>query len=294
MASLKDNLAYIFASMTIAVAKHLSLKQANLFGSVLGNLFYHLLPSRRKIATENIERALGPDIDRAEIDRIVKEVFRNIVRTFIESYCVNRLDDDKVKKIIVSSDLDVLKKVHDAGKGAVLVTAHFGNWELLPRWVTSLGYEFDALAAIQHNAKIDRLITNLRERKNVRVIPVNKSAPRKVFQALKANRFVGIVADQHDPSRSLIMDFFGRKAAVPRGPALFAIKAGCPVIPLLIRRESYERYFIIVGESIYPSQIDGELEEKICEISARYNKFFEENIRKYPAQWMWTHRRWKI
>jgi len=294
MAPLKDNLAYFFASMAIAIAKHLSMKQADSFGSVLGNLFYHLLPSRRKIATENIERALGSDIGSAEIDGIVKEVFQNIVRTFIESYCVNRLDDDKVRKIIVSSDLDVLKKAHDAGKGAILVTAHFGNWELLPRWVTSLGYEFDALAAIQHNAKIDCLITNLRETKNVKVIPVNKNASRKVFQALKANRFVGIVADQHDSSQSLIMDFFGRKAAVPKGPALFSIKADCPVIPVMVRRESCERYVIIMGDPIYPSQIDVELEKKIYDISARYNKFFEENIRKYPAQWMWTHRRWKI
>ncbi|MFQ5454484.1 MAG: lysophospholipid acyltransferase family protein, partial [Candidatus Zixiibacteriota bacterium] len=119
------------------------------------------------------------------------------------------------------------------------------------------------------------------------------STLRDVIKALHANQFIGIVADQHDPSEKLILDFFGRKATVPRGPALFAIKTGCPILPYLLRRERYDRHVIIPCKPIYPPD-NKDLEAGIREMSLTYLKFFEDTIRKYPDQWMWTHRRWKI
>jgi KDO2-lipid IV(A) lauroyltransferase len=88
------------------------------------------------------------------------------------------------------------------------------------------------------------------------------------------------------------MDFFGRPASIARGPALFAIRCGCPVIPLLLRRERHDRHVLIAGELIYPPK-SGDEEADVRSMTARYVKFIEENIRRYPDQWLWTHNRWK-
>lgn len=164
---------------------------------------------------------------------------------------------------------------------------------MLGSLATALGYEMNAIAAVQHNPLIDRMVTRLRQATGIKIIPIRASTLRDVFRALKANRFIGIVPDQHDPAEGLVLDFFGRQATVPRGPAVFAIKAGCPILPYMMRRERYDCHVVIPGEPVYPPQ-SGDMEKDIRDMSLTYLTFFESVIRQYPDQWMWTHRRWKL
>jgi KDO2-lipid IV(A) lauroyltransferase len=150
----------------------------------------------------------------------------------------------------------------------------------------------DFLIGTQHNAKVDDLLVGFRKAMGVGVIRLSTSA-RSVFKALKQNRVTGLVADQHASSGGVVTEFFGRPAATPRGPALFAIRANCPLLPMLIRRERYDRHVVIKGEPIYPPH-SGDEEADIRQMTTAYTKFFEKSIRQYPDQWLWTHRRWKL
>jgi len=293
MARLSDSLVYGVIRFLIAVANLFSDQTADKIGRMLGRMACRLIPSRRKIAFDNIRRTIGEDWSEEKIDNIVLKVFENIGCTFVEFARLKKTGHEGLRKIIVPEKIEYLEQAIKEGKGAILVTAHFGNWEMLPTWITGMGYQFEIIAGVQHNKLVDQLVTERREAMGVKVIKVKKSTLRDVFKALRRNVFVGILPDQHDPSREQILDFLGRKASVARGPALFAVKANCPIIPYLMRRERYDRHIIMAGEPIYPPH-SGNDDNDVRDMTLKYLKFMEEIIKKYPEQWMWTHRRWKI
>jgi len=276
----------------MGLAQLLSAGRADSFGAWLGWTAGRLLKSRRRLAFDNIRRALGDAVSEVQIESIVDNVFRNTGRTLVELARFQKLGAGGIKDLIVPAGLKALQEACDRGRGAIVATAHFGNWELMGVYPAVYGIPSDTLAIRQHNLKINEMIINLRQSMGVRVLEVPANA-RQVFRSLKENRVVIIAADQHASAGTLVMDFFGRPAAVARGPALFAIRRGCPVIPMLIRRERYDRHIVMAGKAVY-SPDSGDEDANVRAMTAAYLKFLEDNIRLYPDQWLWTHNRWKL
>jgi KDO2-lipid IV(A) lauroyltransferase len=268
-------------------------QRADKFGAFLGRLFGKLFPSRRKIAYDNILNAPAMNIPNEEIIPLVERIFQNIGRTFVEQARLSKIDKETLTTIVSYDGPDYSEEVFGRGCGGVVVTAHFGNWEMQAAYTTANGRPLDVVAKVQHNPLFDKLINDIRERMNVKVIPVRSSTLRDVFKSLKQNRLVAFVADQHDPSENIIMDFLGRSASVAKGPAVFAIKQKCPILPFLMRRVSFDKHILMSHPPIYPID-SGNEEQDIIDITRQYLSYFEEMIKKYPDQWMWTHRRWKV
>lgn len=293
MAKLRHNVEYYLTRSGVAIANLMSDSMADSFAAAMGRLGYSLLASRRRVARDNIRQALGPSLNDNQIDSITKKVFQSVTRSFIETARFGRIGPEGVRRIVSGDGEKYLKQAREHGKGALLLTAHFGNWELLGGWVASMGYPIDLLVGVQHNPKTHRLINDLRRKLGSGIIEANKSTLREVFKSLKANRIIGYAADQHAPAQNLILDFFGRKAAVATGPAQFAVKTGCLILPMMLRRERYDHHVLIAGEPIYPPNT-GDHDADILTIAQTYLRFWEDVIGRYPDQWMWTHRRWKI
>lgn len=293
MAKISHYFEYIGVRFVYFIARSLSDKAAYNFGCTVGRLSHKLLKSRRMIALENLRKADSINLSELEMEETVKKVFENIGITLIEQCRFNKIGHDKVKKMIETDRFEMINDIHKKGKGGVMVTAHYGNWDLLGAWLVANGFEIDVLAREQSNPLVDRMITNLRADYGVGVIKTKTNSLREVFKSLKKNRFIGVIADQHDPSANLIMKFFGRDAAIAKGAAVFSAKYNIPLVPLLIKRLEYNRYKIIFDEPIYPDpNID--LETNIVKMSEKYLRFFEKVITEDPTQWLWTHRRWKI
>ena len=293
MAKISHTFEYLLARGGISFANLLSAKSADSFGRGLGNLFHLLLPKRQQIAYDNLQKAFGDELPEDEKRLITKKVFQSIGQTYIELARFQKIGQEAISEIIVHDGMENFHKAKKEGNGAIVLTSHFGNWEIGAAWVASEGFEIDVLVKVQSNPLVDKLVTNLREQTGINVIPVHQSTLRDIVKALRQNRFVAIAADQHDPSGNLILDFFGRKASIARGPASFAKKHNCPILPVMSKRESYLKHRIIAHSPIYPSS-DLDVEEDIKRMTIEYLKFFEDVIRQYPEQWMWTHRRWKI
>jgi len=291
LAGLKHSFEYAAARTIAAAAGLLSPRAADRFGAALGTLTYHLLSSRRIVAHDNIKSTIGQNLSEKEIEKLSKKVFQNIGRTIIEIARFSQVKLEGARKIIVSDHAGILKKVHDEGKGGIILTAHFGNWELLGSWPATAGYPMHFLVGTQHNSKVDRMLTKFRRAMGVEIIPLDRQI-KSVFKVLKENEFVGVAADQHAPV-GIKVKFLGRDALYARGPALFSIRTGAPICPFLIRREAYDRHVITAHEPIYPPN-SGDEEKDIHTMTQSYAKFFEAGIRHYPDQWMWTHRRWKL
>ncbi len=293
MASLSHQLEYLATLGAAKYAQGLSEESADRMGRRLGSVMYHVLPKRRKIALDNLRRALGSEYTEEQLEEITRQVFTNIGQTLIEFSRFKQLGRDGVRRVVTGPGEEHIARAFAEGKGGILLTGHFGNWEILGAWVAAMGYPMDFLVGRQHNAKVDKLLLGFRSEMKVGLIPL-ATAARSVFKTLKANRITGIVADQHAPGGgSIVIDFFGRPAAWAKGPALFSIRSGAPLLPYLLRRERFDKHVLMPGEPIYPPNT-GDEEKDIETMLVAYARFLEQGIRAYPDQWMWTHRRWKL
>jgi len=292
MATLSHHVEYLAARAGMALAERLSSRAADRFGAGLGRIAHRVLTSRRRIAHDNIRQALGDTLSEKEITLLVREVFANIGRTVIELARYRKIGGKGILALADPAPLSILREALREGHGVILATAHFGNWEILAAFLAQNGIPTDALALTQSNPKINELVINLRRSLGINILEVPANA-RQVLRSLKENRLVLMAADQHSSTGALVMEFFGRPAAVARGPALFATKCGCPIVPMLLCRESFDHHVIVTGPVIRPPQ-SGDEEADVRSMTAAYLSFLEYHIRKRPEQWLWTHNRWKV
>ena len=125
------------------------------------------------------------------------------------------------------------------------------------------------------------------------VVPTSV-AVRKCIEALKANQLVAMVGDRDFGAHGVEMDFLGRRAMIPRGPAVFSIKTGAPIIPCFLIRNACENFTLFFEEPIFPAQIINGLADEgvLVSLIKKYITTVENKIRQYPSQWLMFREFW--
>jgi len=289
------NLAYTLQTIGLkaaaGLARALPEGSARELGRSLGVLGYHAAGFRRDVARENLRMAMGGTIGAEEIDRIVYRVFENIGRTAVEVFRFPRMSRDELLQRVDCDDPGMFERARAGGKGAIMLSAHFGNWELLGAWIATLGHPIDVVVKPQRNSSADEFYNNLRRSMGVGIIPTQK-ASKQILVSLKKNRLVAILADQYAGHDGVPVEFFGRKTATHHGPAAIALKLGCPIHHGVLIRQSDGRHRAVHGGPI-PFERSQSPEDDIIRLTQEYTRIIEDYIRQYPDQWLWTHRRWK-
>jgi KDO2-lipid IV(A) lauroyltransferase len=291
MSTLNYTLQTIGLKAAAALARALPEKSAYELGRSLGVIGYHLAGFRRQVAADNLQRALGDELAPSEVDRITREVFQNIGRTAIEVF---RFPSLRREELLAKVDCDNPGMFDEAlveGKGAILLSAHFGNWEMFAAWIAARGYPIDVVVKPQRNQSADEFYNDLRRATGVGIIPTQK-ASRQIIVSLKNNRLVAILADQYAGNDGVPVKFFGRTTATHRGPAAIALKLGCPIYHGVFVRQPDDRHRAICEGPLQYSP-SGDTDQDIMALTQLYTTKLEEYIRRRPEQWLWTHRRWK-
>jgi KDO2-lipid IV(A) lauroyltransferase len=290
MAKLSHNLEFAATWTGVKLARLLPPAAADRLATALGKLAHRLLASRRRVARENIEKALGDELSPSRIDEITRQSFVHAARSVLElarmGWYVKRVED-----IFETDDMDKIRQAEKEAKGGVIVMAHYGGFEVIGAWLAHLPVAMNFMTGVQHNPKVNRFMQQRRAEAGAGLLPVDKGV-RQVFKVLRDGQFLALISDQHAPSGEII-DFFGRPAATPKGPAAFSVKCGAPVIPLVCKRLRYDRFKVMIGDLLYPPQ-SGNNEDDVRILTEQYTDWFEEVIRRDPGQWLWTHRRWKV
>ncbi len=188
--------------------------------------------------------------------------------------------------------LSALTTVVQNGRGAVVASAHLGNWELGGAALTARGIPMDVVARGQRNVLFDNDLTATRRSLGMRVVS-QAQARRGVLGALREGRVVGLVADQDAGGDGVFVDFFGYAASTARGPALFALRTGSPLyLGLAVREPGLPQRYTIHLE---PIEIEptGDRDRDVQAMVQAYTTRLEAAIRAHPAQYFWHHRRWK-
>jgi len=263
-------------------------------GAALGSLIAHLLRPQRAVALFNLALAF-PEKSDAERADILRRSCRNLGRMGAEFCHLPSLTRETVGRYVGFEDRTAWERAMAAAqeRGAVILTGHFGNWELFAYAQALLGRPITLVHRPMNNPLVDDAIVRMRTRAGTRSL-AKKAAAREVIRALHEHQMIAIPADQNQTRRyGVFVDFFGRPACTTPGPARLAMLARAPVFPaFLVREGESERHRIVILPEV-EMQRSGKREADIVANTQRCTAVVEEMIRRHPDHWIWFHRRWK-
>ena len=287
--SLQDRAEYILARGLEGAIARLPAGAAERVGSAIGAMVRAPLGIRRDTVVQNLRRAF-PDAEPDWIDRTVRETYRHLGREVVSMVRLSRLRPDEVIALTDVPSWDEFQEALAEGKGVLVVTGHYGNWEVAAAAVAARGVPIHAIVKPQRNRLVDTMVQEARARLGIGTISMRK-APRRVPRVLHRGGVVGIVADQDARSRGIWVPFFGIPASTFRGPAQFALRLDAAVFASIARRLPDGRYRV-EGTRI-PLVRTGDAEEDERRLMAALAAHLEGEIRKDPGQYFWFHKRWK-
>jgi KDO2-lipid IV(A) lauroyltransferase len=275
----------------VAALNQLTLRRAGRIGEWIGSLGYRPLGIRRAVVERQV-RAAFPGLAEPEVLRIARASYAHLGRTSIETAVLPAYSREQVLAMFERVEgADVLARARAGGKGVLLVSGHLGNWELAGAFVAASGVPIEAVARGMENPLFDRYITRTRRALGMTVIH-DADAVRRVPRAAREGHAVAMLVDQGAAGlASSWVPFFGRFAKTPRGPAVFALRLGAPVVFATALRQPSGKYVMYYEE--VPVTPTGDREADVDRIVADYTGTLERWIRRAPEQYFWHHRRWK-
>lgn len=254
-------------------------------------IYYGFSWFHRPNAIRHLTLALGPEKSRREIRRLSRAVFLHFATAGVDAIRIPIYVRQGMDRLITARNLHFLDAARDAGKGYILLTGHFGNWELMGAWVARCGYRPHVIGAAMSNPRISRLIEETRNQAGY--IHIERGgAARGVVKALKNGYPVAMLIDQDTRVKGVFVDFFGRKAHTSIGPAALAATFDIPIIPIAMRLKkdlTYEIECFPPIRHVHTGDRDGD----IIHTTQKCSDIFEKIIRRHPEQWVWMHERWK-
>jgi KDO2-lipid IV(A) lauroyltransferase len=287
---IKYRLEYLAVVVLIFILNLIPYRIALLFGDIIGFLAFSVFRIRRKVTLENLEKSFGARFTQDGYMKIAARAYRHIGRGMIEYGLFPSLMNKKLDRFLTISGEDNLRGIQSGNRGAVMVTGHFGSWELMGAFLASRGWPVDYLVGEQHNLLVNRLMNDHRRLFGIGLIEMGVAA-RGVIKAIRAGRMVCMLSDQDAGPDGVVVNFLGRPASTPKGPAAFALKTGAPLACGFIIREGHRQRVII--EPPVDIEASGDKDEDIRDLTQKYTDILETYIRKYPDHWFWPHRRWK-
>ena len=273
-----------------ALIRALPRKGALFLGSALGVFAFDALRIRRRIAIENVETHLSLSGGRKEATQIARRSYAVIARTFVDIFHAPRIDDKTLWKFIPRSEVERVSQVITQRRGGVLVSGHFGNWELVIHALRRFYPHVRVIVGDQSNRRVDAAIKEVRKQGGIPAIS-SRTGIREAVRFLREGGAIATLMDQDARKSGIFVDFLGVPASTSTGMVALALRTGVPFIPVVLvdRGRSYE----LVISSPWEPRAEATEEENIRCGAAHYSRFLETQVRRYPENYFWAHRRWK-
>ena len=258
-------------------------------GRGAGILYYRFIKKQRQRGIRQMMAGLA--ISEEEAKKLVKASFINMATNVFEIFYMPRLNENNFRAYI---DIEHLERLTDAlaeGHGVVVLTGHIGTWEWLSAAFTLSGLPVTAIAKPQPNEQYTRVLNDLRATIHVEIFSRGTSELLAAARALKQGKILGFLADQDAGPGGAFIDFLGRPASTPMGPAVFSRKFNAPVIPAFILRQEDGRHRVIVGEALRYED-HGDTDRDLYDFTVRMTRILERVVRENPTQWLWFQKRW--
>lgn len=268
----------------------LPLNRALALGSAIGWFYGIVIRHHRRDAEEALQRSF-PEISHAERQRLLNQVYRNLGMNAAEEMRMPTVTTAYLQDSITWDNEAPIREVLAAGKGALALTAHVGNFDLLCTIAPKFNYPTTIITKVIKNKAINDWWMAARSRFGLKFLPAHNSY-RQCLGALRKNEIVAFILDQNMiNTEGIFVDFFGKPACTSPGLAYMSAQSGAAVIPIFMIRLENGRHRVKVMAPIPPPP--DRKPETISHYTQLYTKIIEDVIREYPDQWIWVHRRWR-
>jgi len=259
----------------------------------IGTLWFHLISRHRERAKQHLRLAYGPVLSEKDADRLARRSMQQMVMMAVEVLFTPRLISEWTwpRYVRLNRLAEAVEVLLDR-RGAILLTGHYGNWELIGYVLSCLGFRMTAVMRPLDNPYLNGYLMSHRQKRGLDLL-YKKGATQTAEDILCAGGILGFIADQNAGHKGLFVDFFGQKASTYKSIGLLAIRHDVPIIVGYARRLSDRfEYEIGVTRIIRPSEWKGRPDELMW-ITQEYTRAIEEFVRAAPEQYLWIHRRWK-
>lgn len=267
--------------------------------SLTGRLLYRYLPYRKSVIMGNIDQVFKDTLNSKQKKHLARAFYSHLAKSLKEMFLMRFISLKKLEEKVDIVGVENVGSVLEQGRGVLILTGHFGNWEYAPIGgilnFKELQGKFHFIRRTLGNKFIERILFKRYYNAGLNVIP-KKNSLEKVIDVLEKNHAVVFVLDQHASivnRDGVAADFFGKKAGTYRSLASFSRHTGVPVIPAAGYRLENGRHVLEFHKPIPWEDCDS-AKEALVKNTTNYNKALEQLILAHPEQWLWLHKRWKL
>jgi len=267
----------------VLLARIVPKRGAYAIAEAVARLYFKFSGSDKDELRVNMRVVLGDGATEEEIDEHVLKVFINFAKYLVDFFSFPKFTEEHIFDNIEIIGREYLDECLSEGRGVILTSVHLGNWELGGAIVGAMKYPISAIVLVHDNKRINDFFVKQRSINDMTSIPIGLQI-KECFKALKRNEALAIVGDKNYTSNGIYVDFFGKKALMPKGPAVIALRTSAPIIFTAVTREKGDKFRLSFEKPIkYKSTGDHEKDEKA--LMGEYLRIFEKYICKYPDQW---------
>ncbi len=283
---------YWLFRLTILLTRPLPLRLGYRVAAIVAEICYHFFHRQRRALNENLAWVLGSD-DRREVDAVARQAFRNFGKFVIDFIHFPAMSRDEVRRRLVFSQWIELDEVMEAGRGMLIVTMHFGSWDLGAAAFAAYDYPINAIADNYGHEKMNDLVHGSREKIGMKIIQMDRVGPN-VFRALKRGEILALLIDVPAPDQAITVDFLGAPAEVSSVPARIALRTGARVVPAMVLRGPQDDTLIrpVLDVRTARYEATGDAERDVHALTQLMMQSFETLIREHPEQWFIFRRMW--
>lgn len=274
-----------------AIVRRLPFPWLPALGAAGGDLAYAVLARRRAIAHANLRRAFGDRWDEAALRRVARQSCGHMATNLWELVSLARLEPAEWDRRVRVTGREHLEAALRGGAGVILVSAHYGSWEVLLAWLTHQGYAANLVQRQLDHPALQRILCHTRMQLGQHVMFRKQAAPA-ALRCLRRNEPLLMMVDQHGGDDSLPVEFFGAPAATATGPAVLSLRTGAPLLPAFCTRLPGAHYEIEFHAPI-AAEAGESREQAVARLTTLATQAVEARVRARPEQWLWLHNRWK-
>jgi KDO2-lipid IV(A) lauroyltransferase len=288
-----DCLVYLAVRAAVCFLQALPYETGLRLSAVLAWLMHRVDRRHRLVAEENLRHAFPEMTDAAQRDRLVRAVYAHFVGLLVTLvHLPRRFYPSTWKRYFHMPQAQVLLAALLSGRPVLLLTGHFGNWELGGYVLGVLGFRAWVVARPLDNPFLDRYLRGFRQRHGQTVLAKRGEFDR-MQEVLEQGGLMATLGDQDAGQRGLFVDFFNRPASTHKAIALMALEYAVPIVVMGIARVGEPmQHHLLVADVVLPEEYAGR-PDAVKALTQRCTTALEQLVRQYPEQYLWLHRRWK-
>lgn len=288
---IRDDLFYLLVVGFMRLLRLLPRRLAIALMRALGRLGFALARGPRQRTITHLAMVYGQEKNPTEIKNLARRVFIHFATAAADLVRMPVILKQDINQLATASGLEHLDRAFAEGRGLLMITCHFGNWEILGAWLARNGYRMSVVGTTLFDPRLDRILVETRNQAGYTNIARGKGT-REIIRTLKKGEAVGMLIDQDTKADGVFVNFFGRPTYTPTGPAVLARRLDLPIIPIFAYLKDDFTYQIECLPPLELTKSDNEADD-IRVNTQKCSDTYEAMIRRFPEQWVWMHKRWK-